>query len=69
MLSSCYGEERGRIKDGGRDVSSWWMEIVKICEGIGIEGGSWFEERIQMKIGNGIKTFFWSECWVEAAPL
>lgn len=22
-----------------------------------------------MKIGSGIKTFFWSDCWVRTAPL
>lgn len=31
---------------------------MKISEGIGIEGRSWVEESIQMKIGSGIKTFF-----------
>ena len=42
---------------------------MKIREGFGIEGGSWFEESIQVKIGNGFKTYFWSDCWVGAVPL
>jgi len=42
---------------------------VKICEGLGIKGDSWFDESIQMKISNGIKTFFWLDGWVGAAPL
>ena len=58
MLSSRYGEESGRIKDGGKARSSWWREIMKVREGIGVEGGNWFEENIQMKIGNGLKTYF-----------
>lgn len=31
---------------------------MKICEGICVEGGRWFEESIQMKIGNDFNTFF-----------
>lgn len=69
VLSSRYGDKRGQIKDGGRYGSVWLREIVKIRERFEIEGGSWFEESIQMKIDNGIKTFFWSDSWVGAAPL
>ena len=29
---------------------------------MGTAGGSWFDENIHMKIGNGIKTFLWSDC-------
>ena len=42
---------------------------MKIREGVGTEGGSWFDENIHMKIGNGVKTFFWSDCSVGAIPL
>lgn len=31
---------------------------MEIREGIGVKGGSLFEESIQMKIGNGLNTFF-----------
>ena len=31
---------------------------MKVREGIRVEGGNWFEENIQMKIGNGLKTYF-----------
>jgi len=44
--------------------SSWWREIVKIRERIGVDGGSWFEESITKRLGNGLNTFFWSDCWV-----
>jgi hypothetical protein len=64
VLSSCYGEEGGRIRDGGRRGSAWWREIVRIQEGIGVEGGSWFEENISKSVGNNLNTFFWIDCWV-----
>jgi hypothetical protein len=41
---------------------------VKIRKGIEIEGGNWFEENIQMKIGNGLKTYFWLDYLVGAVP-
>jgi hypothetical protein len=40
VLSSRYGAKRGWIKDGGRDGSAWWREIVKVRDGIGVEGGN-----------------------------
>ena len=58
VLSSRYGEERGRLRDGGRLGSAWWKEILKIREGIGVEGGRWFEENIAKRIGNGLNTYF-----------
>jgi hypothetical protein len=47
--------------------SAWWREIVKIQNGIGVESGSWFEENILKRLGNGLNIFFWSDCWVETA--
>ncbi|XP_024626870.1 uncharacterized protein [Medicago truncatula] len=44
VLSSRYGEHRGRLREGGATGSAWWREIVKIQNGIGVEGGSWFED-------------------------
>ena len=61
---SRYGEHRGRLREGGATGSAWWREIVKIQNGIGVEGGSWFEESISKRLGNGLNTFFWSDCWV-----
>jgi hypothetical protein len=29
-----YGEETGRLEVGGRSVSSWWIEIAKIRDGV-----------------------------------
>jgi len=54
------------VVEGGR---AWWREIVRIHEGIGVEGGSWFEENITKSVGNGLNTFFWSESWVVSMKL
>lgn len=43
MLSSHYGEERGWLKEEGRGGSSWWRDVVRIRDGLGVEVGSWFE--------------------------
>jgi len=64
VLSSRYREHRGRLREGGTTGSIWWREIVNIQNGIGVEGGSWFEESISKRLGNGFNTFFWSNCWV-----
>jgi len=34
VLVARYGEEAGRLKVGGRSVSSWWREIAKIRDGV-----------------------------------
>lgn len=64
VLSSRYCEERGHIKEGGRDGSAWWTEIVKSREGISGEGGRWFEESIERTVGNDLTIYFWTDCWV-----
>jgi hypothetical protein len=30
VLSSRYGEQRGRLREGGSNGAAWWREIVKI---------------------------------------
>jgi len=52
------------MREGGLTGSAWWREIVKIQNGIGVEGGSWSEESILKRLGNGFNTFFWSNCSV-----
>jgi len=39
-------------------VYVWWKEMVQIRNGVGLEVGSRFEENIQIKVGNGVDTFF-----------
>jgi len=59
VLVARHGEEAGRLKVGGRSVSIWWREIVKIREGIGVDGG----------VGDGSDTLFWHDRWLGDAPL
>jgi len=49
--------------------SVWWREIVKIREGIRVEGGSWFEDNISKHLGNRLNTYFWSDRWVGTVSL
>jgi len=69
VLVSRYGDERGRPREGGRMGSAWWREIVKIREGIGVEGGGYFEDNITKRLGNDLNTYFWSDCWVGTVSL
>lgn len=34
VLASRYGEERGRLKIGGRDDCSWWRKVELIDYGM-----------------------------------
>jgi hypothetical protein len=43
VLVARYGEE-ARLMVGGRNGSLWWHEVAKIRDGVGVEGGGWFEE-------------------------
>ena len=64
FLSSRYREDNDCLKEGGRRGSAWWPEIVKIQEGIGVEGGSWCEANVKKVVGNGFNTYFWLDYWV-----
>jgi hypothetical protein len=57
VLTSHYGLERGRLRDGGRRGSSWWREIVGIRDGIGGIGCGWFGEYVSKKAGDESDTF------------
>jgi len=61
VLSACYGEEGGRMKEGGRYGSSWWKEVARIHNGVGVEGESWFKENLRKKVGDEVDTFFWMD--------
>ena len=37
-------------REGGRSVSIWWREIVKIRDGIGVDGGGWFADRVERRV-------------------
>lgn len=40
------------------DGSVWWKKLIRICNGVGLEMGNWFEENLLRKVGNGAYTFF-----------
>jgi hypothetical protein len=47
-------------------ASLWWKDAC----GIDIrDGGSWFAQNITRKIGNGLTTRFWMDCWCGNVPL
>ncbi|GAU10810.1 hypothetical protein TSUD_425590, partial [Trifolium subterraneum] len=69
-LAARYGEEAGKVLEGGSRGSSWWREIVKLRDGEGAEGGmGWFAQGIERKVGSGAETFFWSDPWLGGVPL
>jgi len=61
VLSSRYGEGRGRLREGDRYGSYRWREVVRIIDGLDVEGESWFQKSIQRKVGNGVNTYFWTD--------
>ncbi|MCI65581.1 endonuclease/exonuclease/phosphatase family protein, partial [Trifolium medium] len=39
VLAARYGVERGCLREGRWNWSSWWREIVRIRDGVGDLGG------------------------------
>ncbi|MCI29753.1 putative non-LTR retroelement reverse transcriptase related protein, partial [Trifolium medium] len=69
VLAARYGVERGCLRTGERNRSSWWREIVRIRDGVdGLDDG-WFGECALKKAGDGTETFFWTDAWLEGHPL
>ena len=64
VLVAIYGKEAGRLAVGGRSVSSWWKEIVKIRDGVGEDERGWFAERVSKVVGDGTNTLFWFDRWL-----
>ncbi|GAU37579.1 hypothetical protein TSUD_213200 [Trifolium subterraneum] len=70
VLAARYGEEVGRLREGGRTGSAWWREIVRIRDeesDVGERG--WFAASIERRVGNGVDTFFWTDPWLGGVPL
>jgi hypothetical protein len=63
VLKARYGEEGGRIKEGGRLSSAWWKMVCQIREGIGVGVGNWFESNVSKVVGDGRNTLFWYDKW------
>jgi hypothetical protein len=60
VLAARYGEEHGKMLDGGGRASFWWREVVHLrsSNGGGV-GDGWFCDNVSKVVGNGRKTFFW----------
>jgi len=69
VMVARYGEEAGRLEDGGRSGSWWWKDLVKIRDGLDEVGGGWFAERVSKRVGDGSSTFFWYDRWLGDVPL
>lgn len=64
MLKARYGEDGGRLREGGKYSSVWWRTVCNAREGVGEGVGNWFEENIRWVVGDGRDTFFWYDKWV-----
>jgi hypothetical protein len=60
-------------RQGGRRLGTVWFfvveEVVKIRDGVVIDGGGWFEERIKRKVCNVVDTIFGIDLWLCGVPL
>lgn len=59
----------GAVEGTGRDSSLWWMMVSVIRGGAGMGVGSWFDENMRRVVGGGGNTYFWTDNWVNDAPL
>jgi len=69
VLKVRYGEEGGRLKEGGGDSSVWWRMLCGIRRGAGLGEGSWFEDNVRRVFGTGNNTYFLLDNWLGGAPL
>ncbi|XP_024640465.1 uncharacterized protein [Medicago truncatula] len=58
VLVARYGEEGGRLLDGGRTASAWWRAIATL------HSEAWFGTNVKRSVGNGENIYFWSDVWV-----
>ncbi|XP_039685099.1 uncharacterized protein [Medicago truncatula] len=64
-----YGEDGGRLKEGGSQSSLWWRMINKVREGIGEGVSRWFDDNVRRVIRDGRSTLFWHDTWLGDIPL
>jgi len=67
VLKAKYGEEGGRLKEGGRDSSLWWRMQSRIRGDVGWGDGSWFEDNVRHVVGGVVPLSFgritgWEMC-------
>jgi len=39
-------------------------KVAKIRDGVGVDGGGWFKESIERRVGNEVDTLFWTDLWL-----
>ena len=61
VLKARYEEEGERLKEGGRESSSWWRMMCDIRNGVGLGVGSWFDDNLRRVVGGGRDTYFWTD--------
>ncbi|PNY08829.1 cysteine-rich receptor-like protein kinase [Trifolium pratense] len=54
---------------GGNKTSSWWKDINSIRFGNDVGVGSWFGDNVVKRLGDGEKTLFWKDNWVDGTSL
>ncbi|GAU22999.1 hypothetical protein TSUD_98280 [Trifolium subterraneum] len=70
VLAARYGEHAGRVREGGRNRSTWWKEIVRLRDAEGDEEEmGWFAAGVERRVGNGVDTLFWTDPWLGGVPL
>jgi len=69
VLKARYGEEGGRLLDGGENRSAWWRMMCGIRRRLGLGVGNWFEDNVCRVVGGGGTTYFWLDTWVGGTPL
>jgi hypothetical protein len=69
ILKARYGEVGGCIMDGGRNASRWWRMICNVKEGRCAAVDRLFDNNIRRMVGDGRKTFFWTDNWLGGVPL
>jgi len=68
VLKTRYGEEGGRLKEGGRLCSAWWRSLCRLREGVGEGFGNWFDNNTRRVVGDGRSTLFWHDIWAGEVP-
>ncbi|KEH19395.1 hypothetical protein MTR_8g058405 [Medicago truncatula] len=69
VLKARYGEEGGRLREGGRHSLAWWRSLCRVREGIGEGVGSWFDSNIPRVVGDGKNILFLHDIWTGEIPL
>ncbi|GAU41808.1 hypothetical protein TSUD_299740 [Trifolium subterraneum] len=68
VLAAKYGIRDGQMDCGGSTASNWWKVINSIRSGSEASGGRWFGENTVRRVGDGERTLFWKDSWMDRIP-